>query len=129
MLLTLTPAQGSAPTTGARTTAATTGTEGEAVTQLFLQDVLILHIGNWTSGVAQTPQQQQQQQQQQQTAANIITLVLERQDAVTLKAGRELGQIDLILRRAGDRRPATTEPVTREYINRRFNFRLLPAGR
>ncbi len=127
LLLTLQPPQqGLTQTTGTRVSPATvTGTEGEAVTQLFLQDVQVLNIGIWTSGLQQTQQQQQQQQQ----AATILTFALERQDAVTLKSGRELGQIDLILRRAGDHRQTTTEPVTREYINRRFNFKLLPSIR
>lgn len=125
MLLTLTPPQNITTTTGARPNPATlTGTEGEAVTQLFLQDVQVLNIGTWGTG---TPQSQQQQ-----AAATIITLVVERQDALALKSGRELGQIDLVLRKAGDHKqivPTAIEPVTREYINRRFNFKLLPAVR
>lgn len=123
MILTLQPPTNITQTTGARVNLANvTGTEGEAVTQLFLQDVQVINVGTWTSGL---PQNQQQQQQN----ANIITIVIERQDATTLKSGRELGNIDLILRRAGDHKlivPTSIEPVTREYINRRFNFKLLP---
>lgn len=128
MLLTLQPPANITQTTGARVNpTSVTGTEGEAVTQLFLQDIQVLNVGTWTSGL---PQNQQQAQQQQN--ANIITLAVERQDATALKSGRELGQVDLILRRAGDHKqivPTTIEPVTREYINRRFNFKLLPAIR
>jgi len=127
MLLTLKPPTNITQTTGTRVNPTNvTGTEGEDVTQLFLQDVQVLNVGTWTSGL---PQNQQQQQQQN---ANILTFALERLDAAALKSGRELGQIDLILRRAGDHKqivPTSLEPVTREYLNRRFNFKLLPAVR
>jgi pilus assembly protein CpaB len=126
VLLTLQPGQNITATTGARIPVTSlTGTEGEAVTQITLQDVLILNVGNWPTG----PQAQGQQQQQQQQVANILTLLLSTQDALTLKAARELGQIDLILRRAGDHKLVTAEPVTLEYLNRRFNFNLRPAVR
>jgi len=125
MLLTLQPGPAITGTTGVRTAPTNiTGTEGQGVTQTALQDVLILNIGNWTTG-PQTPSQQQQQQQ----SANIITLALSNQDALVLKAAREQGQIDLVLRKAGDHRPITTEPVNLEYLNRRFKFDLRPALR
>lgn len=125
MLLTLTPGPTITTTTGTRpSNAQVTGTEGEAVTQLFLQDVQVLNIGIWSAPTAQGQAQAQ--------GAAIITLVVERQDALALKSARELGQIDLVLRKAGDHKqftPTSIEPVTREYINRRFNFKLLPAIR
>jgi len=91
-----------------------TGLEGLPVTQLMLQDVLVLQVGAWAGkgeGAAQ---------------AGIITFALSRQDALALKAAREQGQIDLVLRRAGDHNIVETEPVTLQYLNKRFKFNLTP---
>ncbi len=114
VLLTLTPGAAGRTTTGT-----TTGTEGQPVTQLMLQDVLILQIGFWspTGGTGS---------QQQAAQGDMITFVLSRQDALALKSAREQGVIELALRRSGDHAPATTEPVNLEYLNRRFQFRLTP---
>ncbi len=118
LMLTLSPATIVTQTTTARTR--TTGTEGQAVTQLMLQDVPILQVGSW--GV-------QASGEQQAPAQNILTFALDRQDALALKSAIEQGSIQLILRRAGDDKIATTEPVTLEYLNKRFNFNLLPVVR
>ncbi len=123
LMLTLSPsglagAAGTARPAGTTTTA-TTGTEGQPVTQLMLQDVLILNIGSW--GAAPSGSQQQQQQ----APGGEITFALDRQDALALKSASEQGSIQLILRRAGDHKQVTTEPVTLQYINNRFNFNLL----
>lgn len=115
ILLTLTPVQ--ANPSGVRPTTTSTGTEGQPATQLMLQDVQILHVGNWTPEGAAADK----------SAASFVTIVLERQDALALKAAREQGTIEFALRHAGDHKPAaTTEPVNLEYLNRRFNFRLVP---
>jgi Flp pilus assembly protein CpaB len=91
-----------------------TGTEGLPVTQLMLQNVLILQVGNWGgTGEKSGP-------------ANTITLALDRQDALALKAAREQGEIDLILRRVGDTKIVETEPVNLQYLNKRFKFNLIP---
>ena len=119
MLLTLSPS--SLPTQTVTTRTATTGTEGQPVTQLMLQDVLILQVGNWG---APAPSGQQQSSA---PAGDILTLVLDRQDALTLKSATEQGSIQLALRAAGDHKLVTTEPVTLQYLNKRFNFNLLPA--
>lgn len=113
IMLTLNPnsIQGPAGKTGT-----TTGTEGQPVSQLMLQDVLILQIGAWSTG-ADTRQAAQ---------ADIVTFVVNRQDALALKSARESGTIEFALRRSGDHAQATTEPVNLEYLNRRFNFRLTP---
>ena len=115
MMLTLSP--GGVTTTTVRT-AATTGTEGQPVTQLMLQDVLILQIGSWGAPPASG---------QQAPSGGEITFAIERQDALALKSATEQGSIQLVLRPAGDHKPATTEPVTLQYLNKRFNFNLLPA--
>lgn len=115
LMLTLDP--GSLPSPSG-TRPATTGTEGQPVTQLMLQDVLILQIGSW--GAAPSGNQQQ-------AVGGELTFAIDRQDALALKSAAEQGSIQLVLRRAGDHKPATTEPVTLQYLNKRFNFNLLPA--
>lgn len=92
-----------------------TGTEGLPVTQLMLQNILILQVGSW-SGAGQ----------EKGGPATNITLALDRQDALALKAAREQGQIDLVLRRYDDTKIAETEPVTLQYLNKRFKFNLVP---
>jgi pilus assembly protein CpaB len=116
LMLTLSPGGISAQAT--RTPGGVPPTEGQAVTQFMLQDVLVLQVGQWgvvSSGGNQAPAQ-----------ANILTFVLAPQDALALKAATEQGSIQLILRKAGDHKPFTTEPVNLEYLNRRFQFRLVP---
>ncbi len=116
IMLTLNPVaiQGPAGRTGT-----STGTEGQPVSQLMLQDVLILQIGAWSSGTAEGGGRQAAQ-------GDMVTFVVNRQDALALKSAREQGTIEFALRRSGDHAPATTEPVNLEYLNRRFNFRLTP---
>jgi Flp pilus assembly protein CpaB len=98
------------------TTASMPGTEGQAVTQIMLQDVLVLNVGTWPAAGAK----------ESTSAANTVTFALTIQDALAVKAARELGAIDLVLRKAGDHKVVTTEPVTIQYLNRRFGFNLLP---
>ncbi len=100
---------------GRTTTAAATGTEGLPVTQLMLQNVLVLQAGSWSTSEGKAAAE-----------VSILTLVLDRQDALALKSAREQGTIDLALRRAGDTKIATTEPVNLQYLNKRFNFNLVP---
>lgn len=126
MMLTLTPTTLPPTTTVSTTTPrpviGLTGLEGLPVTQLFLQNVLVMHIGTWPTGAAQ---------EQQAGNTGIMTFALDRQDALALKSASEQaggdGSIWLILRRVGDNRPATAEGVTLQYLNKRFNFNLVPA--
>jgi pilus assembly protein CpaB len=122
LLLTLSPSSIPTQTTTTAARAATTGTEGQPVTQLMLQDVLILQVGSWAAAPASSGQQQA-------PAGDILTFVLDRQDALALKSASEQGSIQLVLRPAGDHKQVTTEPVTLQYLNKRFNFNLLPATR
>lgn len=118
ILLTLQP--GLLPTNATRPAgqpAPVPGTEGLPVTQVMLQDVLIIQIGAWTTTTAE----------QNAPAANVVTFAVDRQDALALKSARESGSIDFVLRRSGDHNKATTEPVTLQYLNKRFNFNLSPA--
>jgi hypothetical protein len=61
----------------------------------------------------------------------MMTFALDRQDALTLKSASEQaggdGSIWLVLRRVGDNKPASAEGVTLQYLNKRFNFNLVPA--
>lgn len=116
IMLTLNP--GGLPNTGQASTGPTVGTEGQAVSQLMLQDVLILQVGPWTSGTSN---------QNSGAAGDIVTFALDRQDALALKSAREQGTIEFALRPAGDHKAVTTEPVTLQYLNKRFNFNLLPS--
>ncbi len=118
MLLTLAPSAPSTQTVSARAPAPLTGLEGLPVTQIFLQDVLVVQVGAWPSGGAQDKNAPAQ--------ANLLTFILDRQDALALKAAREQGQLELSLRHAGDHKIIQAEPVTLQYLNRRFNFNLVP---
>ncbi len=104
------------------TTTAKTGTglEGGPVTQQMLQDVLILQVGNWPTGT---------QADKQAAAVGVITVVVDRQDALALKAAREQGVIELALRKAGDHKSVQTEPVSLQYLDKRFNFKLQTGGK
>ncbi len=118
LLLTLAP--GIITTKGMTSTTTMPGTEGMAASQMMLQDVPIINVGTWPSGAAQDKNA---------APAGMLTFVLDRQDALALKSAREQGTIELALRRAGDHKPATTEPVTLQYLNKRFNFNLTPLAK
>jgi pilus assembly protein CpaB len=109
LIMTLSP--GSKVMTG---TTAIVINEG-AVTQFMLQDVMILNLGNWPGPAGADKSQAP-------PAASMLTFALTPQDALALKAAREQGSIDLVLRRAGDHQQFRTEPVTLAYLIKRFNF-------
>jgi pilus assembly protein CpaB len=94
------------------------GLEGLPVTQLMLQNVLILQVGAWSSG----------EESSKGGERGVLTFALDRQDALALKSAREQGQIDLVLRGVGDQKTVDLEPVTLQYLNRRFKFNLTPTG-
>ena len=78
-------------------------------------DILVINVGNWPSGAAGA-------QEKQAATAQVITFAVNPQDAIALKSAREQGIIELALRRAGEHKPVTTEPVTLPYLMKRFNF-------
>lgn len=103
------------------------------VTQLTLQDVQVLRVGEWATDQGATPQQQEppqqggQQEAPQPAGPDIITLLVDQQDALVLKFARESGAvIDLALRARDDHNLVTTESVTLDYMIRRFNIAVPP---
>lgn len=109
------------------------------VTQLTLQDVTVLKVGRWgemQAAVQPTPEgeqppagtqpneQQTAQEQAVPAAPTIITVLVSQQDALVMKFVRESGaSVDFALRGKNDHTIVETEPVTLEYMIRRFNIR------
>jgi pilus assembly protein CpaB len=120
------------------------------VSQNFIQDVLVLAVGNFGANKPEvivptaTPQQQatesgpqpQNQQQQQQKAPtptpslpDLITLVVSPQDALALNYVNRMWemypgsvQLTLVLRSAGDTSRLETESVTMQYVFDTYNI-------
>ncbi|MEW6717753.1 MAG: SAF domain-containing protein [Chloroflexota bacterium] len=107
------------------------------VSQTLLQDVIVLHVGDFSLGAAQVqttqavgaeevptpvpqPGQQPAESAAQETPVeppDIITLIVTPQDAVTLNYLLHTGaQISLVLRSAGDDTQVQTEAVTEQYL-------------
>lgn len=83
-------------------------------TQRLLADVLILQVGSW-----------QKAQNQSGTASSIVTFQLKEQDALALEYTiLHADALTMVLRPANDHELAPLEPVTFDYINQRFGFRL-----
>ena len=82
----------------------------------MLQDVLVIKVGSWAVATDKNA-----------PAGNALTLSIDRQDALALKAAREQGSIEIVLRRVGDHKVYDLEPVTLPYLNKRFKFNLTPA--
>jgi Flp pilus assembly protein CpaB len=105
-------------------TAQPTGVERSAtaliVTQRVLQDVLILQVGPWPSEGAKNESSGQ---------VGVVTMQLNEQDALVLKyAEQNSSGLALALRPANDHDLANPEPVTLEYINKRFGYNLPISG-
>ncbi len=114
VLLTLSPNTGVVVT---GTVTVNTPGQGQPVSQVMLQDILVLNVGTWPGpGGAD----------KNAPAGGYITFALNQQDALALKSAREQGTIELVLRHAGEHKPVTTEPVNLQYLNKRFNFNLIP---
>jgi Flp pilus assembly protein CpaB len=89
---------------------------GFATTQRLLADVLILQIGPWPAPGAQ---------QQGGQGMSVVTFQLKEQDALVLHYALEsAGAISMVLRPANDHDLVTLEPVTFDYVNQRFGFKL-----
>jgi Flp pilus assembly protein CpaB len=92
------------------------------VTQKTLENVLILQVGPW-------PREGGQQPAQGNGAVNTVTVQLSEQDALALKQIQSTASnYSLALRAANDDQIFTTEPVTIEYLNKRFNFQIPGMG-
>ncbi len=99
------------------------GTGTYIVTQKTLENVLILQVGPWPRDVGE------QSSSQGGGAVNIITLQMVEQDAIALKhMENTVSSYAFVLRAANDDQIFTTEPVTIEYLNKRFNFNIPGLG-
>ncbi len=93
---------------------------GPAVTasQRLLTDILLLQVGPWASCGGKGD-----------CSSSIVTFQLKEQDALVLKYALDQGgNLTLVLRAANDHQIDTLEPVTLEYINKRFGFKFPTAG-
>lgn len=106
-------------------------------TQLLVQDAQVLKVGIWGAAATQSaeptppPAQGQGGQGNQPPAPppppDIVTLMVNQQDALVIKYARESGaRIDLALRSSGDHDLVTTEPVTLDYMLARFGIVVPP---
>jgi Flp pilus assembly protein CpaB len=85
-------------------------------TNRTLADVLILQVGPWPPPNTKT---------QPAASASVITFQLKEQDALALQYIMEYAaSVSLVLRAANDHEILQLEPVTFDYINQRFGFRL-----
>ncbi len=87
-------------------------------TQRTLADVLILQVGPWSGECGKA-----------ECSTGIVTFQLKEQDALMLKYAMDQGgSLTLVLRPANDHQLDTLEPVTLEYINKRFGFKFPTGG-
>lgn len=109
------------------------GQRSRLVTQLTLQNLLVLGVGNWPDEETKpvpTPTPGGPQSNQRPTPPglpNVITLALSQQDALVLKYAQEAGaSITLVLRRNGDEGQVSTTSVTLQYLIDRFGIEIPP---
>jgi Flp pilus assembly protein CpaB len=116
---------------GGQTTVEVTGQRQRYVSQLTVQDVLVLGVGRWNYG-APPPEEQQNQAQNEEAPApappKFITLMLQPQDALVLKLAREHGaSIELAVRNSEDHQVfQNVQQVTLDYLMARFGISLPP---
>lgn len=92
-------------------------------TQKTLENILILQVGPWPRAVGE------QSSSQGGGSASTVTFQLTEQDALTLKQIEgSATSYAFVLRAANDDQIFTTEPVTLEYLNKRFNFNIPGMG-
>jgi Flp pilus assembly protein CpaB len=112
------------------------------LSQLTLQNVEVLHVGEWPSGgilPKTTPTLSPEQQVAQAQAAagtptatpprpDMIILLVDQQQALILQWLQQEGDIalNLVLRGAGDNAPVSTETVSYQYILTNFNITMPP---
>lgn len=101
--------------------ASATGSAGYFATQTTLQNVLILQVGAWPQGEGE--------ESTKNASAAVVTVQLTEQDALALQhIDQTAANYSLALRAANDDQVFSNEPVTLEYINRRFNFNIPGSG-
>lgn len=92
------------------------------VSQKTLENVLILQVGPWPSAGSEPSSEGG-------GTTNVITVQIPEQDAVALRHIADTASTySLALRAANDDQIFTTEPVTIEYLNKRFNFQIPGLG-
>jgi Flp pilus assembly protein CpaB len=85
-------------------------------TQRTLQDVLILQVGAWPSAGAEPAAEPE---------LRMVTFQVDEQDALVLKFIEENAtSVSLALRAAGDHDLFNPEPVTLQYVNTRFGYKI-----
>ena len=111
------------------------GQRPRMVTQLTVQDAIVLQMGDWDEALEQRQQTPTAEGEQVAatppapgSAVRPVTLVVSPQDAAVLKFMEESGaSIDLVLRSAADGgRENTTESVTLQYLFEQFGIELPP---
>ncbi|MBI5031263.1 MAG: Flp pilus assembly protein CpaB [Chloroflexi bacterium] len=84
-------------------------------TQRVLADILVLQVGSWP-----TPEQKKSD-----AATTILTFQLKEQEALILEYTMlHANSVTLALRSANDHDVLPLDPITFDYINQRFNFKL-----
>lgn len=112
------------------------------VTQLTVQDAIVLQVGEWPSleelypepTPTPTPEPGTEGETAPPAAVSLpvdrvepLTLAVTRQDALVLEYAQIVGaRINFVLRRAGDAQPAATESVTLQYLMDRFAIQVPP---
>ncbi|HUX76931.1 MAG TPA: Flp pilus assembly protein CpaB [Anaerolineae bacterium] len=106
------------------------------VTQLTVQDAVVLRIGDWPGEEEAPPVEEEQPEEVEgqpqpvpssRAAVEPLTLIVTPQDAMVLKYAGEIGaSIDLVLRSSADTGQITTDSVTLQYIFERFEIELPP---
>jgi Flp pilus assembly protein CpaB len=120
----------------------TAGIQPRLLSQLTLQNIEVLHVGEWPSGgilPKTTPTLSPEQQAVQAQAAagtptatpprpDMIILLVDQQQALILQWLQQEGNIapNLVLRGAGDNAPVSTETVSYQYILTNFNITIPP---
>ena len=96
----------------------------QPVTQKTLENILILQVGPWPADVGD-----QASTQGGGGSPQVVTLQMTEQDALALKHIETTStNYSFVLRAANDEDLFTTEPVTIEYLNKRFNFNIPGLG-
>jgi Flp pilus assembly protein CpaB len=110
------------------------GQRPRLVTQLTVQDAIVLRVGTWLDEEPVVVPEEELAEGEQtpapvQRVARWVTLAVTPQDAAVLKYSEEiLASMDFVLRSAADHDGAvvTTEAVTLQYVFDRFNIELPP---
>ena len=113
---------------------ASEGQRPRLVTQLTVQDAVVLHVGDWPAEEHPPAEEEQPEEGMgEQPAAPPLpevaplTLIVTRQDAMVLDHALAAGaRINLLLRAVGDEGLVTTDSVTLQYIMARFSIELPP---